>query len=278
MRKWIIILPIIILIVLLWATPVLAVDPDYEVVTIYATPGASGGITGFTITYISDTQLDLNWGFAGDAINVMIRAKYGAYPANIPDIFTEPSDGYLVYSGNATSVSDTSMNFDQNPGILYYVAWAQKADGTWFTDIHTGWKESKEVILIALILLCAVVSYFSLRSSNILLGLGASLTWILLLVYTRSNPIGGVATGSFADELVVYICWIFAVLLPFMAMFRGRRERQYFGRGGGSVEWGETRKIEPNPSPLQNRGLMERSNGEYRDHVRKALHPHQRRP
>lgn len=273
MRKWILILPIILAFVSV--TPVMA-DTTQDV-TVYATPLLSSGITGFTITYISDTQLDLDWGFSGNATGIMIRAKYGAYPADIPSANTTPSDGYLVYSGNGTSVSDTSMDFNQNLGILYYAAWAQKADGTWFTSPSKGWKESKEMILIAIILLCAVVTYFSLRSSTILLGLGASLTWILLLVYTRSNPIGGVATGSFTDELTVYICWIFAIVVLIMSIVRGRRERQYFGRGGGTVEWGETRKIEPNPSPTDNRGLMERGNGDYRANVRRALHPNRRR-
>ena len=96
--------------------------------------GTTGGISNFTVTYVTDTDMHLSWSFIGDAVNIMIRSKYGSYPANIPNSTTTPSDGNLVYYGSGTSFDDTSMNFDQNPGSLYYSAWAQKADGTWQKD------------------------------------------------------------------------------------------------------------------------------------------------
>lgn len=136
-------------------------------ITVTATPNVSGGITDFTITYISETQLDLSWGYTGDATSIMIRAKYGEYPDDIPDALTEPSDGYLVYVGAGTDVSDTSMDFDENPGPIYYRAWARRADGAWFTSPYEGSEESNVMLLIALLVatLVLIVVAFWLRST-----------------------------------------------------------------------------------------------------------------
>jgi hypothetical protein len=237
-------------------------------VTITATPMTTIGILNFTITYVSDTNLQFDWGFAPGTTKIMIRAKYGEYPADIPNINTAPTDGYLVYYGAGITANDTSMDLDENPGFIFYKAWGQNADGTWQVATSTGSKESRGLQLIAIIILAALVSYFSLRSSNILLGLAAALPWLILLVYTRANPIAGLATGSFGDELIVYLCWIFMIVLPLIAIVRKNKEKQYFGDTGGTVEWGESRNLEAGErkqyrSPLDNEA--------YRARVRRAL-------
>jgi hypothetical protein len=239
-----------------------------QVVTITATPATTAGILNFTITYISDTYLKLDWGFAPGTTDIMIRAKYGEYPDDIPDVFTAPTDGYLVYYGNGITADDTSMDFDDNPGYLFYKAWGQNADGTWQVATSTGAEESRVMQLIAIIILAAIVSYFSLRSSNILLGLAASMPWIILIVYTRANPIAGLDTGSFGDELVLYMCWIFAIMMPLIAIVRKNREKAYFGDNGGTVEWGETRKLERGERKRQPSTF---DNSAYRSRVRAAL-------
>lgn len=249
------------------ATPIYAATTS--IITITATPGL--GVLTFTATYISDTQVQLDWTVSPEVDKVMIRASYGSEPDDIPDEDTAPSDGYLVYYDAGLSANDTSMDFDQNPGPLYYKAWAQKVDGKWYTTSLTDWKESKTLALIAIVLLCALVSYLSIRSSNILLALGASITWIFLLVYTRDNPITGVTTGTFADELIIYLCWIFVIVLPLTAFVRGRREKRYFGEGGGSVEWGESREVKPRDSAPQPRGMMDEDTEAYRTRVKQAL-------
>ena len=42
------------------------------------------------------------------------------------------------------------MDFSQNAGPIYYKAWAQKADGTWYITPTEGSKESRDVILATL--------------------------------------------------------------------------------------------------------------------------------
>lgn len=79
----------------------------------------------------------------------MVRAKYGGYPTDIPDQNTSPFDGYLVYYGGGNTVSDTNMDFNNTTLQVFYKAWAQKLDGTWYTDTSSGSKESVNLIELA---------------------------------------------------------------------------------------------------------------------------------
>jgi hypothetical protein len=170
MLKKILRLALVVIILLMQATPVLA--SGFDQINVVARPRTTGGIIGFTIIYVSDTQLDFSWTFGSGAVNIMIRGKYGSYPADIPDSFTAPSDGYLVYYGSATSCSDTSMNFNENAGTLYYKAWGQRADGTWFTTTSTGAKESKQLIFLGMIALAVI---------PMALGYAVKKSWLLWL-------------------------------------------------------------------------------------------------
>lgn len=174
---------------LLVLSPSIAIAATSVQVVITATPGAAGGISNFLITYISDTQLDLNWGFYGDAVNIMIRGKYGDYPADIPDENTTPSDGYLVYYGNAVSASDTTMDFDTNAGPIYYKVWAQKADGKWYTGAITGIKESEVMTLLAFIILTGglTIATFALQSGRRILCWVSAGSWLLLGIYSYTK-------------------------------------------------------------------------------------------
>lgn len=154
-------------------------------IAIYAKPGV--GILELIVVQISDTQVDLSWSKSGDVDKVMIRGKYGEYPADIPDGATAPSDGYLVYYGDGLAVSDTSMNFDENPGILYYKAWGQKADGTWYTESNTGSEESKQVTLIALLFLTLGLSVAGSAIKNTVLTWASVPMWIVLGVFINAN-------------------------------------------------------------------------------------------
>lgn len=158
-----------------------------NVVTVTMNPLFTGGINSFTITYVTDTQMDLDWTYGGDTANVMVRAKYGNYPANIPNQFTTPSDGYLVYYGSGLSASDTSMNFDQNPGYLYYMAWAQRGDGTWHLDVSSGKEESKQLILIAMIISPLAIMGLGWRFKQAWLLWLACPFWVILGIYIAYN-------------------------------------------------------------------------------------------
>lgn len=188
-------------------------------VGVIARPAATGGILDFTVTYITETDMRLDWTLFGDATNIMIRAKYGSYPANIPNINTAPSDGYLVYSGNGTTTHDTSMNFDENPGGLYYAAWAQKADGTWFMDLKTGWKESQVMTLLALLAFAGILTFVGVRSSYYLLKIIAGFAWLLPMAYWISTPPSAITKGDSVHSIGIIMFIGVAIALWFMPLW-----------------------------------------------------------
>ena len=146
--------------------------------------GTTGGISNFTVTYVTDTDMHLSWSFIGDAVNIMIRSKYGGYPANIPNSTTTPSDGNLAYYGSGTSFDDTSMNFDQNPGSLFYSAWAQKADGTWYTNLSTGSEESRVVLFIAFVVIAlglTIAAFMAKTTASGMLRIASVVAWLIMI-------------------------------------------------------------------------------------------------
>jgi len=227
MKKVLYILAVVALVVLN-AVPVLA--DTTAVVTIIGIPSYSGGILTFNVTYVSDTEMDLSWTYDAVTVsNVMVRAKYGSYPANPPDSSTAPSDGYLVYYGSDLSAVDTSMDMNQNAGTLYYSAWAQHPDGSWYVVASTHSEESREVVLIGLIALGAIGSIFAIYKRQVLFAVGASTVWFLLISYTRANPLPNVVAGSGTDSLWIGTCVAFSlgtILTTFVMRNNDTKEKE----------------------------------------------------
>jgi hypothetical protein len=231
-------------------------------VGITATPQLSGGITGFLITYVNDKQLDFDWGYSGFATKIMIRAKYGGYPNNIPNINTAPTDGYLVYYGDAIHASDTNVDFNNSTLQVYYTAWAQKADGTWFMNMTTGWKESRNMIFIGLLIFALAATVISLRYYNLLLSMVGMLAWLILWGYNLNNPLSGIVQGSFVHELMTYAFMIMAIV-TMLVFFRTRGKNATTSSNGIDAVYQDNSR----PVPLS-KGMMDKSLDEYRQYIR----------
>lgn len=189
-------------------------------VSLFATPLFTNGILTFTITYVTDTRLDLDWTVGANVSAVMIRAKYHQYPADIPDNVTAPSDGYLVYYGALLHASDTSMNFDENPGPLYYRAWAQLSDGSWVVSPKEGWKESKEVILLAILATAGLLSFLGYKNPP--MRVIASGAWIFVMLYWIQSPPSTITRGSSADTAAIAVFGLASATMMFWPFFTAR--------------------------------------------------------
>jgi hypothetical protein len=208
---------ILIVIVVLTTIPIVA----GTVVNVTYQPRFSGGITGLTITYITDTDMQLDWAIVAPAVNIMIRAKYGEYPDDIPDVNTAPTDGYLVYYGNGVTTHDTSMNFDENPGALYYAAWGQRADGKWIMLKLTGLMESEVMTLLAIVGFCLGMTYLSFKTSYAAMKFFAGMTWIGLMLYWITNPPTAIPAGTPAHQALTVIFIGIALAVAFMGGGQG---------------------------------------------------------
>lgn len=242
---------------------------------ITATPSLTTGIINFTITYVSDTQLDLDWGFSGDAVNIMIRAQYGAYPDDIPNEDTAPTDGYLVYYGGDTSASDTSMNFDESPGVLYYKAWGQKADGKWYVNTSTDSEESRQMTLIALFIFSGILTFIAVRSSYWILKVLAGLVWFAIDSYWVTNPPSSITIGSSTHVIIMFLLGAIGIALAFMPFWYTRNENgnevaKGFRRflAGVSKEEEESERYKP---------TRRERNSAYRDKINDAIEGRVRR-
>lgn len=243
MKKWLVLIYLIV--VALMPISVFAVNP---VVTITISANTVG-IADFTITYVSNTQQDLSWTFVGDAANVMIRAKYGDYPADIPDEDTAPTDGYLVYYGSGVTASDTTMDFDENAGPLYYVAWAQKADGTWYMITSRGLKESAVMTLIAFLAFGAFTIFLLFKWMNPLSGLVAVIAWAILAFASITDPTS-IGLGNMDPTIVQMISYAFIAMTIIGALvFFSRMGKKQITRkdsaGQTYTEYGRPEKAAP---------------------------------
>lgn len=196
------------------------------IITVTNQPSFTAGITSFTVTYVSDTEMDLSWTVNATVANVMVRAKYGQYPADIPDEYTAPSDGYLVYYGSDLSAVDTSMDFNENAGSLYYKAWAQRADGTWYVTTSTGSKESREMLLLAFLgtFLGLIFANAMVRRASFLpLRLILAMTFVIPLVWLNAYPPSPFVAGS-ALMSATNVLIIGAFLIFLFSSFRKQTE------------------------------------------------------
>lgn len=220
LRVW-----LVITLILVNLLPIVVLADSSVDVVISADPALTAGITSFTITYISETQIDLDWTVDPTVDKVMIRAKYGEYPDDIPNENIAPSDGYLVYYGFDFSTTDTSMDFDSNLGTLYYKAWAQKPDGKWYVDTYTGFKESEVVALILLFGTGLVISGYAIAKKQTTIAIVASAIWLACIAYTRANPIGTMTTGDTADTAILLALIALMILVPIISFRLNRREQ-----------------------------------------------------
>jgi hypothetical protein len=250
--------------------PVAVLADTTAVVNVTNSPSFSQGIISFTVTYVSDTEMDLAWTTDATVQNVMVRAKYGSYPADIPDENTQPSDGYLVYYGTNLLVADTSMNFNENAGSLYYKAWAQKADGTWYTVTSTVSKESEKLFLLFLGGLALVLSYFEIKTRNMPLGALAAGAWIVMWKYVTSNAL---LTDPSSQNIFTILCIVAALVLFFYGIITNGNDEKKTNR------FGFTKKEPPPVNETRRQSGTDRLNltpAEYKAAIHKKLHPREK--
>lgn len=263
----------IIVIVLTQATPVLGAE--IAQVNITAIPMITGGIFNFVITYVSDQRLDITWSTSADVSNTMIRGKYGSYPDDIPDEDTTPSDGYLVYYGNGHSASDTSVDFDENAGTLYYKAWAQRADGTWYINTSSGEQESAIMTLIAIILIASVLTFLSFKYPNYAMAIISAGAWAVIIPYLIGTPPTSLPAGSNALNMVLIVIGgaaagvlIFGIYRTFNRNKEVSAEVKYYTKGGNGTPQNyqafiRAKEIEEDSKPSEDEA-------EYRERIHRA--------
>lgn len=256
---------LVVMIVVWLLAPVSVFAATTADVTVTATPLVTSGILDFTITYVSETQLDFSWSYGANTTDIMIRGKWGDYPDDIPNVNTEPSDGFLIYSGNGTS---TSWYFDENISTLYIKAWGQNDDDTWQVDTSntTGFKETT-MVLLAFLAFSGVMSFLALRSSYWILKFLAGVSWWIMGMYWISNRPVSITQGGAVDNAVIIALFIIGLAFMFMPFWRMKTEsgREIGGRFRLPFMGSEEEESRP-PAPTRSE-----RNARYRERVNSAL-------
>jgi len=226
-------------VVLLFIVPMAVIADDTATITITARPRISGGITNFQVTAVSESEIDFSWGYESPADRIMIRGKVGGYPDPITDPNVAPSDGYLVYYGNATEATDVRWAMESVTKPVYYAAWAQRDDGVWYIDESSTWMENTILLLVGLgiflvIGLCLTIAAISKRSG--MLSYGAVGAWVLTAFqafYCSASSSPSQITDAYMG--LFWMCIAFAIALgvwPYAS-----RERPQIAVEEGEEEW-----------------------------------------
>jgi len=202
-----------------------------EGVVVSATGWIAGIPGGFTLTYVNDYEVLISWTKGQDAVNTMVRAAFGRVPENI-------SDGYQVYYGTGTSVSDTALSLAA-PDIVYYRAWSQNANNVWtelFASGDTGGFMSASFLFFGIIILAMFATGYSGFRKNILLafiGFGLWFGLFMWLFFSTDAPF------DLTENHAKILMWVFLLLsfLPLVLQIdteiwheaKGRRWKEFGG-------------------------------------------------
>jgi len=192
----------------LMPTVVLASNPT---VTITVSAWVVGTPSGLVITYISDTEVQLDWTKGAGAENTMVRASYGRAPEN-------RDDGYLVYYGDGITATDTGVNFDEGVADVYYRVWSQSATGTWEEVGVIDFMENPNMILavFGILALGLFISTFAVPRGRVILAFASAGAWMLLGVYsyTKSVAVWDIYYSLFWLSMgLVFVCVLIPVIL-----------------------------------------------------------------
>lgn len=164
-------------------------------ITITATGIVVAAPGGFTLTYVSDYEIGIDWVKAVGAENTMVRAAVGRYPETI-------TDGYLVYYGDGTSATDTGVSLDETAAAVYYRAWSETAGGVFSPVWAEGLMEGIGVIIVgiaALILVAIIGLGLAWSQKNVIFAIIG--TFVMLMAgffsYTKIETDGDLFWGFF---------------------------------------------------------------------------------
>ena len=192
---------------LLFTTTLVKADTSADV-TITASGYICGAPGGFTITYVNDCEVQLDWSVGDNAVNTMVRAAYGRFPEDI-------TDGYQVYYGNGITCTDDATSLAA-PDIVYYRAWSQNANGLWneitYGEDDTGDIMSVSFLFVGWIVLAIFFTWFSSRRPEILIRLVSSLIWMGLGFWTLTGGIDNIDMINSWNQMLVWVFFLMAVV------------------------------------------------------------------
>ena len=259
MWKWFVVL--VLLEIVLTPTPVFA--ETSQDVTVTATGYVVGSPTELTLTYISDYEVGISWTKGEDAVNTMVRVKYGEIPQS-------RTDGYQVYYGEGTSSTDPNIVL-AGADIPYYKAWSQNAGGVWeeFGISEEVNFMSASFLFIGMILIAVSLTAFAYKIRLILFTMAAASSWLGLGIWLLLSDSTNLQMSDTWTQVIGFVFVMMTIAVLTLQMRTDiRHEKSVRGNIGGYpgaaseswTEWGPKAK-------KKNLSAMERQTA-YRKRIR----------
>jgi len=151
------------------------------VVTITVSKWVVGLPSGFTLTYISEYEVQVDWVKGLGAENTMVRAAIGRPPTDI-------ADGMEIYYGDGTTATSW-INMETLSEPVYYRAWSETALGVWSPLYAEDQIEGVSMLLWILGFLALAFLALSLIFKKGYLAFASSGVWIVAGVYCFSRAL-----------------------------------------------------------------------------------------
>ena len=248
------------------SSPVYADTSSHVTVTAYGFIAGTPG--GFSVTYVSDWEVELDWVPGNGSTETMVRAAFGRQP-------TSPTDGYLVYSGSNSSCIDTAVSLT-NSEPIYYSAWAKGPGGVYTSLYASGNTEglmSASFLFIGWIILSLGLTFLAFKVKLMLFRMAPAISWAGLGIYLLIGNITNLGIASAWTQMLGFVFLIMSIAsLLLQVKSDSQHEMQVRGKrgfpGAESERWEEW-------GPNKKRGKVAPTSAErqaaYRQQVRGAV-------
>jgi len=177
-HKW---LWIILLALVVWLMPIGVLADTSQEVIVTAVGWICDAPGGFTLTYISEYEVQIDWIKGLGAENTMVRAAIGRPPTDI-------TDGIEVYYGDGTTATSW-INMETLSEPVYYGAWSETALGVWSPLYAEDQIEGVSMLLWILIFLALAFLALSMIFKKGYLAFASSGVWMVAGIYCFSRAL-----------------------------------------------------------------------------------------
>jgi len=187
---------------------------------------------GLTATRSADgLVILLSWTIGGGSSSTLIKGSTTGYP-------TTPTDGDTIYYGPDSTYSDSVTFASVDKGTpIYYSAWSHNTGGYSVGYATSDVKGGNLMLLIALILLCCFLTYFSGWRRFLPISMGGSIAWLGLGVLWLISPttVGVDSTQQWTQYfgylfILLTVVPILLYIRPMTTLHREKTVTDQFGR------------------------------------------------
>lgn len=177
--------------------------------------------TSLVLTYINTDTVEVEWVKGLYAYWSMVRAAVGRIPE-------DREDGYLVYYGTASTVTDTGHGINLDEDTVYYRVWSQNVWEVWE---NTGIYDSIGgimAILFALLLIPIVFTVCFLWKREMWLGIIGVVAWFCVGIYYMTELSSAANLTQISDIWMAmgWICMMATIALGLVLFRWGRKANE----------------------------------------------------